>query len=737
MKTEREQLRDSIGTPARGVVSKGLLWPAAWSCRASRGHDWCDRGTAAAAPRRNSRFWPAALLLLASVACACAQNVGNNINLTRAAGNQSETAVAIDPNDNNRMFVVSRNELGGLYAARSTDGGATWTTQWMARSNSPQPGDLPRAYGNASVAWDGYGNLFLAYLSQGSIRAGTYVCLAVSIDGGATFYSPDGKGSVVMLPVNPPKVPLFGDQPTVTVGPGSAGYPGSVWVTYWTEGGIVVSGAGVSGSAAIGAFSSWLPVQPAAVNYGDIAVGPSGEVMIVYGPNAGLSGSLYTNVKLDGLGPGDFSTYSVVTPINVGGFTGIPAQPNWGIDPEAGLAWDRTQGPHRGRVYLVYTDAPSLGSTDTDIMLRYSDDQGVTWSAPLRVNDDKGTNSQFLPHISLDQSNGMLAVTWYDARNSALNKTAEYFGAFSSDAGASFSPNFKLSTGISDQSVSQPPLNIKKTDFGDYTGNAFVGGRLVAAWADNSNSTGDNPDGATDFDIYAAVVTPTVTTAACHNALFRGGNMKYLPYVLALAAGSICSGAPITFDFNTGTPALFVGQLTPFSQTSGGLLAQFSSSGGTGISVQQIGAQTLSLFSGPLYIGDANADSSPLAIAFGQSINSISFPFATADFHQMEFPTLITLTAYTDSTRTTTVGSSTARGTYGTDTMPMGTLSFTSATSFAFVEIVIAPSQLAPAGAFFLDDITVNPSGAAIPEPGTGLLVLASGLLFVFRRARR
>jgi hypothetical protein len=114
-----------------------------------------------------------------------------------------------------------------------------------------------------------------------------------------------------------------------------------------------------------------------------------------------------------------------------------------------------------------------------------------------------------LPRISLDQSDGTIAVTWYDARNSALNNTAQYFGAFSSDGGATFGRNLQISAGTSNQADSVAVL--KKTDYGDYTGNAFVNGRLVPAWADNSNSTGDNPDGATNFDVYTAIVRAPAT----------------------------------------------------------------------------------------------------------------------------------------------------------------------------------------------------------------------------------
>lgn len=467
-----------------------------------------------------SSWWISVLCFLSAlagaVASAATPTVGPNINLSRAPGNQYETAVAINPKNNNQIFIVGRNEIGGLSTAQSIDGGLSWTSKIIARSTLPAPGDVPRAYGNASAAWDDFGNLFLVYLSQGSTTSATYVTLAVSTDGGLTFRSPTGVGAAILLPNN--NSPIFGDQPTVTVGPGSGGFPGSVWVTYWTLGGIAVSGASVSGTGVVGSFSTQTVPQPPAVNFGDIAVGPNGEVVVTYGPDSGVGGTIYTNVDPDGLGPAPFSTYSAAVAVNLGGFYYIPPQPNWGIDPEAGLAYDRGNGAYRGRLYLVYTDAPSVGSTDTNIFVIHSDDQGATWSTPVRVNDDAGVNSQFLPHISLDQTTGMVAVTWYDARNSAVNDTAQYFGAISSDGGATFGANFQISSGTSNQTNSVAAL--KKTDYGDYTGNAFVNGRLVPAWADNSNSTADNPDGATEFDIYTSIVdVPVVAACSGTNAV--------------------------------------------------------------------------------------------------------------------------------------------------------------------------------------------------------------------------
>ena len=159
-------------------------------------------------------------------------------------------------------------------------------------------------------------------------------------------------------------------------------------------------------------------------------------------------------------------------------------------------------------MYLVYTDRPSTSSNDTDIYVRYSDHNGTTWSSRVRVNDDPVGNgaSQFLPRIALDQTSGFIAVSWYDCRNSPGNNTVEVWATVSTDGGLSFLPNVKVSAGVSSALVSA--VSGTSFDFGDYTGLAFHAGTFYPCWADNSNSTGDNPNGAGSYlDIYTARVT--------------------------------------------------------------------------------------------------------------------------------------------------------------------------------------------------------------------------------------
>ena len=135
----------------------------------------------------------------------------------------------------------------------------------------------------------------------------------------------------------------------------------------------------------------------------------------------------------------------------------------------------------------------------------------------------------------------------------------------------------------------------------------------------------------------------------------------------------------VTFDFDGGTPPLSRGQSTPIDQTSGGVTARFTSPSGPAFSVQSDASTgfKLSSFSGN-YLYDNDNHRNVLDIKFSQPLTSISLNFATADFHQIEVPTTIQLTAYVDSTATAPVGSATAHGTYGAGTMPMGTLTFNS-----------------------------------------------------------
>jgi len=400
---------------------------------------------------------------------------GTNVDVSRQAGNDAEGAIAVDPTNTQRLFVFSNADTG-MIGATSNNGGASWTRRTMATGSD----GLAASCCDPSLAWDTFGNLFCCYINA-SVNA---VIVGLSTNGGNSFTQIGSFSGGV-------------DQPTITAG------ANSVWVCYNLSGSMVARGASVSGLGVVGAFSGVLTVPSATGSFGDIAIGPSGQVMLVYqNPSSGQGpATIFCNTDADGLGAGAFGARVTITSTNVGGFDFIPAQNNRSIDAEAGLAWDRSGGVHNGRVYLVYTDETPDESNNTDIYVKFSDNNGTSWSASVKANDDATTRSQFLPRIAIDQTTGVIALSWMDARNSASNNTAELWGTISTDFGATFKPNVKISSGISNANTAGSGI-----DFGDYLGLCMHGGAFYPVWADNSGTVSGYV-GSPAFDQVMAKVT--------------------------------------------------------------------------------------------------------------------------------------------------------------------------------------------------------------------------------------
>ena len=438
---------------------------------------------------------------------ASAGSVPANVDVSQRHLNESEEAIAVNPTNPNNIVVVTNvghREAGlsaGMFEGVSFDGGLTWTRSLIGDNDN-----LGDACCDPSLSFDEFGNLFLTYLYQ----VENTVPIALSTDGGLTFN--------VIANIDRPGGTKAGgdnrglfryvDQPTITAA------EHEVWVVFNAAGPMFATGAPVTGPGQVGAFFSG-EVVPGSNNctYGDVAIGPAGQVM----QSCSLTttgqggGKVFVNVDPDGLGPAGFGDRVLVAATHVGGFDFIPLQSDRSVDAESGLAWDRTGGPHRGRVYVVYTKEQQNESDNMDIYVRSSDDNGASWSSGVRVNDDATITSQFLPKISLDPTTGNLAVVWHDSRadlgaggagdtDGIPNDDAQFWGAFSTDSGGSFTSNVQISAGTSNSHDSGNGI-----DYGDYTGLSFFGGVAHPAWADNSNSTGTNPDGVLhQLDIYTA-----------------------------------------------------------------------------------------------------------------------------------------------------------------------------------------------------------------------------------------
>ena len=462
---------------------------------------------------------PALLLVLATAPTARA--AATVVNVSRRATSQSEAAVASSPLDANDVVIVSNVEGGyGITLGVSHDGGDTWKRSII--------GDGDRfglACCDPTISWDASGNLFLSWLGFTKKPYPTVVPILLSTDGGDTW--------IRLAEIDPPEPRRrtepptlqvrtveaggrdeeeerggFIDQPTITTG------PHALWATWNNDGQMQVVGARVLGLGDVAAFKPVRDIPDTSnCTFGDIAVGPGGAVAQVCQKDrpgsAPVTSVLRISIDADGLKPGRFGPGRVAAHTDVSLFEPIRPQRTRTVDAEAALAWV-LQGPDRGRLVLLFTDERPDESDDTNVYVKLSDDAGATWGS--RIGVTTAVRSQFLPRLAMDPATGHLVVGWHDASldtgagafdtDGVANTDAMYALAFSDNGAASWTAPQMVSDGPSNAAVSRNLI-----EFGDYTGLGFAFGVAHPAWADNSNSTGDNPDGTLHaLDVYTAAV---------------------------------------------------------------------------------------------------------------------------------------------------------------------------------------------------------------------------------------
>lgn len=186
-----------------------------------------------------------------------------------------------------------------------------------------------------------------------------------------------------------------------------------------------------------------------------IAVGPNGVTnggCVIYVTNTGSTQAcVYTfHRSLDG-----GATFTVRSSLNVAGYVGTLNSVgrlvinNGRTRPYPMIAMDNSNGPKRGRLYLVYaSNVPAGNGNKPDVRLQYSDDQAATWSTAVSVNDNVNPqlSDQWFPAIWCEVTTGRLYLKWYDTRENPATYATNVYATYSDDGGVTFAPNQKLTT---------------------------------------------------------------------------------------------------------------------------------------------------------------------------------------------------------------------------------------------------------------------------------------------------
>ena len=475
------------------------------------------------------------LLLSTPFSAVKAQVPGPNVNISNLGGAQSEVGIAVNPTDSQNLVAVSNNiaDLSRLGAWFSTDGGATWTANFIDE-NEDGFGAADSRF-DPNVAFDSDGNVYVVYSTTGT---GNRLLLARSTDGGQNF----NQVTTVTTDTGP------NDLHTAMVTTRSDGGPLTaddvlvIWSRPQSGGESIEAALSLDAGVTFPTINSNINDALQRTFLPWAAVDASGKFQVVWEVNQGGGAGVILHDTLDGTTLADGANNQVTT-VQITDFAAatskIPAQPDRGLFSVSTVDVDRSTG----RIFVAYTDRPNTSSNDTDIYVRFSDDGGASWSARTQVNDDATTTSQFMPHLVYDQIAGFAGIVWYDARNDvANNQQVDLYVSISTDGGVSWSGNQQVTTARSDESTANAARD--GNNYGEYIGLIAHDGVAHAAWTD---ARAANFTAGTNEDVYTAAIFVDVPPICDANG----------PYLAECSVGSITLDGSGSFDPDGGLLSSF------------------------------------------------------------------------------------------------------------------------------------------------------------------------------------
>ena len=427
----------------------------------------------------------AALLLLAGTAVAATAAVrtatpGQNVAVSREWGTQSETAIAIDPS-NDEVLLAGSNSHGDrrVHAYGSTDGGATWAKVPLPRST----GTIFSA--DPAVAIDRTGRQYFGHVRIASQARRITIDVVVAARSG-----PAGQWrSVAVRPL--PRV--FDDKPAIAVDT----WPGSphadrvylAWsrITRARRGFIALSHSDDGGA-------TWSP--PVRVSdsartldsYASLAVAPDGSVYVAWWNAFGRG--VFVDRSTDG--GATFGRDRLVDPIAGRGTCSppgvrIPAQPTNCVRPNPVVSVDGSPGAFAGRVYVTYGDTGGAFQQQ-DVFVTAFDGALTPIVRRHRVHppDTPHRADQFWPASAIDQSSGTLWVCFYDTTGDPRRRRTYFSCTRSADGGATWVTPVRAATRFSNVTVPGADTGRRTfgREYGDYQGLAAARGRAHPIWTD-------------------------------------------------------------------------------------------------------------------------------------------------------------------------------------------------------------------------------------------------------------
>jgi hypothetical protein len=410
-----------------------------------------------------------------------ATTVGADSRISGATTNpRSESSITIDFLNPNRILAASNNIVGSGRQVMmfSGDGGATWGQSFLPFTSTDS------FHSDPTGDWTSNGNAWSATIG---IKGNTLKMRSYrSTDGGATWtfdatFSANQRATdKEMLWIDHSATSAFRDTVHVCwhnnapafvnhrTGPGGA----------WLASPIQVSGAESTGTA-IGC---------------DIKTNSAGDTFVFW-PTTGNAriierkstngGNAWAAAKIVAT---TFDTFDI----------GVPSfASRRALIYVAGGAYKTATTDN---VYATWTDltgatgctAPAnepgtnVASTcKTRIWFARSTDGGTTWGAKTMINNQASLNDQFNQWLAVDETNGRIAVMYYDTVADAGRKKTNVYYQTSADDGTTWSAAVKVTSAATDETIAGADSG---NQYGDYNGLSGFMSKFFPSWTDRRNN---------------------------------------------------------------------------------------------------------------------------------------------------------------------------------------------------------------------------------------------------------
>ena len=371
-------------------------------------------------PRESQERSPAYNYLMSNISTVQVNVDNNGQNIVGDAAN--EPSIAVDQNNPNRMTIGWRqfNTINSNFRqagwAFTTNGGQTWTFPGVI-----EPGIFRS---DPVLDADKNGNI---YYNSLTVDSDFFCNVFKSTDGGASW-----NGGVFAQ---------GGDKQWMTID--KTGGPGTGHIyAFWTSNYSVCYPGFFTRSTDNGGSFEDCTTIPDDPFWGTLAVGPNGDLYIGASIGYDFLVARSTNAQNSGV----VVAWDMATVVNLDGSISYGGGPNpGGLLGQTIIAVDTSGGPYHSNIYLLCSVDRYSTSDPADVMFVRSTDGGVSWSSPIRINDDPGnTEYQWFGTMSV-APNGRIDVVWLDTRDNTGSNISALYYSNSEDGGTTWSQNERLS----------------------------------------------------------------------------------------------------------------------------------------------------------------------------------------------------------------------------------------------------------------------------------------------------